>query len=192
MSAVIEPGVAASTSAPAGGDPQPHPAGTLPAGAPGRVVAFDGDTAVTASTFLRHVHGVAAQLNDVPFAGGRCAVNLCEDRYRFLVALCAVALRGQATLLPPSRAPAAVDEVLAGHAGAWSIGDTELGLPPPRYWCLPDRLPEADGDAFTPDADALAVVGFTSGSTGLPQAQPKRWGSFRDSTAQNIASLREL
>ena len=195
MSAVIETGVAASAAgapAPAHGERHPLPGGLLPAGEPGRIVAFDGDRAITVATFLRHVHGVAAQLRDVPFAAGRCAVNLCEDRYRFLVALCAVALRGQATLLPPSRAPAAVDEVLAGHADAWSIGDTELGFPPPRYWCLPDRLPEADGEAFAPDGDALAVIGFTSGSTGAPQPQPKHWGSFRASTAQNIAALCDL
>ena len=42
--------------------------------------------------------GVAAAL-----PAGRHVVNLCEDRYRFLVAFCAVALRGQTTLLPPAR-----------------------------------------------------------------------------------------
>ena len=158
----------------------------------GRVVAFDGTGAVTLGTFLRHVHGVAGQLRDVPFAAGRFAVNLCEDRYRFIVALCAVALRGQATLLPPSRAPAAVDEVLAGHPDAWTIGDTELGLPPPRYWCLPERLPEVGGGAFAPADEALAVVGFTSGSTGRPQAHSKTWGSFRASTGQNLRALQDL
>ncbi|HET8818464.1 MAG TPA: AMP-binding protein [Xanthomonadaceae bacterium] len=190
MSAIIESGGAVgavATPAAARGR-----AGPIPSGDPTRVVAFDGGGAVTAATFVRHVHGVVARLRDVPFAHGSCVVNLCEDRYRFLVALCAVALRGQATLLPPSRAPAAVDEVLAGNAGAWSIGDSEPGLPAPRHWCLPDQLPEADGDPFHPADDSLAVVGFTSGSTGAPQPQPKRWGSFRDSTAQNIAALRGL
>ena len=42
---------------------------------------------------------------------GRYAINLCEDRYRFLVAFCAAAVRGQTTLLPPSRAPAVIDQV---------------------------------------------------------------------------------
>ena len=152
-----------------------------------RVIAFDGTGAVTLATFLRHVHGVAALL-----PAGTHAVNLCEDRYRFLVALAAVAVRGQATLLPPSRAPAAVDEVLSTHPGAWTIGDTELGFPPPRYWCLPAQLPEADGTGFAPADDALAVVGFTSGSTGHPQPQHKTWGSFRTSTAQNVAALQDL
>ena len=159
----------------------------MPVGDPGRTVAFADGRAVSLGGFLRHVHGVAARLPE-----GRFAVNLCEDRYRFLVALCATALRGQATLLPPSRAPAAVDEVLAGHPGAWSLGDTELGLPPPDYLCLPDELPEADGGPLQLAGDALAVVGFTSGSTGRPQAHAKTWGSFRTSTAQNLDALRDL
>lgn len=159
----------------------------MPVGDPGRIVAIAGGQAVPLRRFLRHVHGVAAGLPD-----GRFAVNLCEDRYRFLVALCATALRGQATLLPPSRAPAAVDEVLAGHPGAWSLGDTELGLPPPGYRCLPDALPEADGEVLRLPGDALAVIGFTSGSTGRPQAHAKTWGSFRASTAQNLDALRDL
>lgn len=158
-----------------------------PRGDADRIIAFDGTGAVTLATFLRHVHGVAAQLPT-----GTHVVNLCEDRYRFLVALAAVAVRGQATLLPPSRAPAAVDEVLSTHPDGWTIGDTELGFPPPRYWCLPAQLPEADGAAFAPADDALAVVGFTSGSTGHPQPQHKTWGSFRTSTAQNLVALQDL
>ena len=184
MSAVIDPDpVALPGTAPrAACAPSP-----MPVGDGDRIVAFDGQGAVSLRGFLRHVHGVAAGLPE-----GRYAVNLCEDRYRFLVALCAVALRGQATLLPPSRAPAAVDEVLAAHAGAWSIGDVELGLPPPQYHCLTGRLPEADGGPFAPPGDALAVIGFTSGSTGRPQAHPKTWGSFRASTTQNLHALRDL
>ena len=184
MSAMIEPGGATPGASRAPGG---LPGRLLPVGPGERVVAFDGTGAVTLAAFLRHVRGVAARLPD-----GRHAVNLCEDRYRFLVALCAVALRGQATLLPPSRAPAAVDEVLAAYPGAWSIGDTELGLPPPGYWCLPEHLPGADGGAFAPADDALAVVGFTSGSTGVPRAHPKTWGSFRTSTARNLEALADL
>src|SRR5690606_39672646 len=49
--------------------------------------------------------------------------NLCEDRYRFLVAFCAVAVRGQANLLPPSRTRAAIDEVRAQYPDSYCIGD---------------------------------------------------------------------
>ena len=73
-----------------------------------RRIVWEGESPVSLQTFLAQVRGVAAAL-----PAGRHAVNLCEDRYRFLVAFCAVALRGQVTLLPPSRAPAVVTDVLA-------------------------------------------------------------------------------
>lgn len=186
MSAVIEAGPADSSAAEAG-PANRRAASPVPAGAPGRIVAFDGSRAISLAAFLAHVHGVAAQLPDGPFA-----VNLCEDRYRFLVALCAAALRGQATLLPSSRAPAAVGEVLAAHPGAWCIGEAGVAPRPPRFHPLPAQLPEAEGGTFAPDDDAVAVIGFTSGSTGRPQPNPKTWGSFRVSTAQNLAALGDL
>ena len=61
-----------------------------------RTLILDDNGPVALGTFLAQVRAVAAAL-----PSGRHAVNLCEDRYRFLVAFCAVALRGQTTLLPP-------------------------------------------------------------------------------------------
>src|SRR5690606_1789439 len=59
-------------------------------------------------------------------------------------------------------------------------------------WRLPGRLPERPGAPPVVDPDALAVVGFTSGSTGSPLAYPKTWRSFGASTAQNLGMLRAL
>ena len=133
------------------------------------------------------MHGLAAALPP-----GRHAINLCEDRYRFLVAFCAVALRGQTTLLPPSRAPAVIDDELQRHADSYCLGDQALAPLPPRYWRMPDVLPQADGPVPRIHDDALVAIGFTSGSSGAPQANPKTWRSFRSSTAQNLAALQDL
>lgn len=173
MSAVIHAGTA--------------PVSSLATGEPTRAVAFDRDGAVPLARFLAHVHGVAAML-----PAGVHAINLCEDRYRFLVAFCAVLARGQTSLLPPSRAPAAVDEVLAQHPDSYCIGDAALAPAPTRYVPLPARLPVQDGAMPLIADDALAAIGYTSGSTGRPQANPKTWGSFRRSTAQNLAALADL
>jgi acyl-coenzyme A synthetase/AMP-(fatty) acid ligase len=120
------------------------------------------------------------------------AINLCEDRYRFLVAFCAAAVRGQVTLLPHSRAAAVVDEALAAHPGSYCLGDRPLLPQPPHYHCLPATLPQADGDALTIEAEALVAIGFTSGSTGQPRPNPKHWHAFEASTAQNLAALADL
>jgi acyl-coenzyme A synthetase/AMP-(fatty) acid ligase len=166
----------------------PEPAPTLPllVGAPSRVVAWRDGRAVTVATFLAHVRQVAASL---PEAGS--AVNLCEDRYAFLVAFAALVVRGQTNLLPPSRAAHAVDEVMASHPGAYAIGELALDPAPAGY----RRMPVLDDAAVPPDdvpgipADAVVAIGYTSGSTGKPKPNVKTWGSFVASNAGNASML---
>lgn len=159
----------------------------LAAGPLSRTIAFDGHGRIALETFLAEVRGVAAMLPDAA-----CAVNLCEDRYRFLVAFCAVALRGQINLLPPSRAPAAVAEVIALHPDSYCVSDAVFAAAPPRLHTLPEHLPRLDGPMPLVDADAVAMIGFTSGSTGTPTANPKTWDSLHASTRQNIEALAHL
>lgn len=167
-------------------------------GSPSRAIAFGADGVVTAGAFLAHVRGVAALLPDAPFA-----LNLCEDRYRFLVAFCAVAMRGQTTLLPPARTRGAIDDVRARHPHSYCIGDRDdcgcdaehavTHTPaPPHYVRLPDTLPACDGDVPAIALDALVAIGFTSGSTGVPAANPKTWATFHAGTLQNLAALADL
>ncbi len=162
----------------------------LTAGDAARLFAFDGTRSVPLAQFAREVRGVAALLPEA-----RCALNLCEDRYRFIVALCAAALRGQTTLLPPSRAPAVVAEVLARHGDSYALADvsahagTAEACESPRLWRLPAVLPQGEGDALRIPEDLLVAIGYTSGSTGRPRPNPKTWMSFRASTAQNLAAL---
>ncbi|HVR81984.1 MAG TPA: AMP-binding protein [Luteimonas sp.] len=152
-----------------------------------RVIAFGPDGAVSLATFLCQVRALAAVL-----PAGRHAINLCEDRYRFLVAFCAVAVRGQITLLPPSRAPLVIADKLQRHADSYCLGDSALQPEPLPYLRLPDMLPAHDGEPLLLDDNALAAIGFTSGSTGEPMPNPKTWRSFRASTAQNLAALQDL
>ena len=156
-------------------------------GAHTRLFAYAHGQAVAQERFEREVRALAAAL-----PAARHAINLCEDRYRFLVAFCAAALRGQTTLLPSSRAPAVVDDTYAQHADSYCLGDGALDPPPPRYWRLPEVLPQADGPAPGIAAQALVAIGFTSGSTGQPKPNPKTWQAFRASTAQNLAALHDL
>nr|WP_305805791.1 AMP-binding protein [Stenotrophomonas sp. YIM B06876] len=148
-----------------------------------RVAGIDVDL----RTFLAHVHGLAALLPE-----GRHAINLCEDRYRFLVAFCAVALRGQVNLLPPSRAIAVVADVQRRYAETWCVGDSALDPAPPGYFRLPATLPQAQGPMPWLEENRCVAIGFTSGSTGAPAPNPKTWGSLQTSTAQNLQALQDL
>nr|WP_225737583.1 AMP-binding protein [Dyella acidiphila] len=155
-----------------------------------RVIAVHEGDVITAAQFLAHVERVAALLPEAS-----AAVNLCEDRYAFMVAFCAIALRGQANLLPPSRAPHAVEEVMAAHPGCHVVGDRPLAPAPERYHALPELALDAAvaTPAAWPSIPALqtAVVGYTSGSTGSPRPNAKTWGSLDASTAGNLRMLQQ-
>jgi len=153
---------------------------------PDRVFAWRNGRAVPVAKFLADVRAVAASLPSACYA-----VNLCEDRYAFLVAFCAVASRGQTNLLPPSRAPHAVDEVLAGHPGSYAIGETPREGQPAHYVRVALDADAIDADLTVPelDADQIVAIGFTSGSTGQPKANPKTWSSVQASSAHNARTL---
>ncbi|NII10836.1 AMP-binding protein [Oleiagrimonas sp. C23AA] len=153
-----------------------------------RTVAWHRGQAVSAARFLAHVEAVAAQLPEA-----RHAVNLCADRYAFLVAFCAILRAGQTNLLPPSRAPQAVDEVMAAHPGSYALGEATLEPAPSGYVHLPELAdpPEAMRPVAVPMIDAahVAAIGYTSGSTGRPKPNIKTWGSFHASNRGNLAPL---
>lgn len=160
-------------------------AGELP-----RTLAWRDGQPISAAQFIAHVEQVAALLPNAT-----AAVNLCEDRYAFLVAFCAIALCGQTNLLPSSRAPQAVDEVMATHPGSYALGDQLLDPAPLGYRQLPTLelaapIMESLEWPMIP-ADQVVAIGYTSGSTGTPKANPKTWRSFHASTAGNLRMLRE-
>lgn len=158
---------------------------------PDRALVRRDSGTVSAAQFLAHVQAIADALPAAP-----AAVNLCEDRYAFLVTFCALALRGQMNLLPSSRAPHAIDEVMLAHPGCYAIGEQVLDPMPPGYWCLPSLgsalpLPAAPLPPSIP-AQQVVAVGYTSGSTGTPSANAKTWASFHASTAGNLGMLHRM
>jgi acyl-coenzyme A synthetase/AMP-(fatty) acid ligase len=158
---------------------------------PARVLAWRDGNVVSAAQFLAHVHAVATRL---PMA--TAAVNLCEDRYSFMVAFCAIVLRGQTNLLPSSRAQQAVDEVMAAHPGCYALGEQALDPAPSGYRQLPplEVTPMLEPGAMWPmiPADQVVAIGYTSGSTGTPSANGKTWRSFHASNAGNLTMLQAL
>lgn len=160
-------------------------------------IAFDAEGLIGRARFLADVAAAAAVLPEAP-----AVVNLCEDRYRFLVAFAAAAARGLTTLLPPSRTPSAIAEVLAQYPGSACLAESAPDPAPPRLVLLP--APARGSAQASPDpaamdlakaavdADAIALVAFTSGSTGTPKPNPKTWASVACSTARNHAVLADL
>ena len=65
---------------------------------PDEPIAWRGGRCVSAGEFLAHVRALAERL-----PRRRHLLNLCDDRYRFLVALGAALANGQITLLVPNQ-----------------------------------------------------------------------------------------
>jgi acyl-coenzyme A synthetase/AMP-(fatty) acid ligase len=130
---------------------------------------------VSASAFLASAASLANRL-----APAGEIVNLCENRYRFLVAFAAAVLRGRTTLLPSSHAPSAVAEMVATFPGCCVLNDALV---------IGGWSSQASGQADLP-ADFVAAIGHTSGSTGKPAPHAKSWGDLCATTALNAAAIR--
>lgn len=150
-----------------------------------RCVAWRDGVGVSAGEFLAHVDQVARQLPD-----GAHVVNLCRDRYAFLVAFCAVLVRGQSNLLPPSHAPQDVADIAARYADCYSLGEQAPSSAAVQHVDMPPLARNARATEIPRIAtDHVAAIGHTSGSTGTPQASVKTWGSYAASTAGNLTAL---
>jgi len=162
------------------------PLALLTVAEPDRVFAWRDGHALPVSRFLADVHAVAASLPSACYA-----VNLCEDRYAFLVGFCAVVTRGQTNLLPPSRAVHAIEEVLAGHPGSYALGDAPRDGISAHYVQIRLDAHAAAAASEVPqiDGEQIVAIGFTSGTTGQPKANPKAWSSVQASSAHNTRTL---
>ncbi len=133
-----------------------------------------GGEVVTCEQFLLHVAATAACLPE-----RRYALNLCSDRYHFLVAFAAALVRGQISLLSSDHSPRWLEQLAASYPEAYTIGDG--GDPIPGFEHAPLVLPEHRHGAvdvpLIPATQTAAVVA-TSGSTGAPMLHRKPWSSL--------------
>ncbi|NIE65457.1 AMP-binding protein [Burkholderia sp. Ax-1719] len=145
---------------------------------PRQVIAWCDGSPVTVRAFLAEVARVAAALPP----GGH-VFNVCRDRYRFAVSLCAALVTGRISLLPSTHTPEMVRQLASFAPDAFCLHDTAectIDLPRFRYPDAPLTTAEPDEDApfEIPQIDAARVMAyvFTSGSTGAPVPHRKTWG----------------
>src|SRR5680860_1502173 len=123
---------------------------------------------VSRQAFVTDLKRVARALQPQHFA-----VNLCEDRYLFLVAFAAALSGGKTNLLPPSRARQAMQDITAAYPHHQTLRDTDIEA----AFCTEARVIE---DSAMPMIahDHVAAIAFTSGSTGKARAHAKPWGEL--------------
>ncbi len=142
---------------------------------PHNTVAWYKGQSMNAQTVLSHVQFISNQLPPK-----RYVINLCQDRYAFLIGLAASLCQDQITLLPPNRSPKTLQLLCHEYPDSYHLTDG------------PDQIAGSEG--FTLNIDAIplivssetlqfpdsqiAAIAFTSGTTGTPQPNPKSWGSM--------------
>lgn len=139
-----------------------------------QAVAVKNGKIIDRATFLRQVYNLAAGLPQHQYA-----INLCEDRYHFLVAFAAAIVKGQCNLLPPSHSAKTIEAVAADYEDCYCLLDHDfeaLALAKHQIQLKSSDVNEVEMDVPQIPEDHLAVIAFTSGSTGQPSANPKRWG----------------
>jgi len=140
-----------------------------------RVIALRKGVAITQVEFLADALAGAAALPDAAFA-----INLCEDRYNFLVAFAAAIIRGQTSLFPGSPATGSLESFAAAYPSPYVIHDGSLpaGTLPTHAVRFSGGGQAMRGDLPKVDVERIVAHAFSSGSTGTPQATLKSWKSL--------------
>ena len=140
-----------------------------------RVLAWENGHPITYGRFLSDVGALADLLPEKP-----TVINLADDRYRFLVGFAAALVRGQTTLLPPSRAPGALAQIAREYGASYCLVDGAEQVEQLPSYQIPKGTGSSTDNAKVPQIpiDHPALVAFTSGSTGSPHPHSKTWGSL--------------
>lgn len=143
---------------------------------------------ISVAEFISQVWALSRQLPEKTYA-----INLCENRYYFLLTFCAVIVRQQTNLLPGNRGLETQRLLAERYADCYIIQD---GLN--ELIALPsvdvrksdfDHCNRIEVEVPLIALDHLAAIAFTSGSTGEPQANLKSWHTFVASTAINAGYM---
>ncbi len=141
--------------------------------------------------FLAQVKKLATLL-----PSGTYAINLCGNRYTFLLAFCALLLREQTNLLPPNRNVQTQNRLAERYLNTYIIHDgveCEQSLPAINIQELDLRVGQEvlSEICVVPKVrlNHIAAIAFTSGSTGDSKPNIKSWHTFVESTQINISNM---
>ena len=134
---------------------------------------------VDVSEFLSDVIALADALPERSFA-----INICNDRYYFLVSFIAVIVRGQCNLLPANKKIVTQERLSYRYSNCYVIHDGTLPLSDQllNINCVPLLNGHNVSDqSISIATDQLSAMVYTSGSTGDSKPSPKTWGMLYQS-----------
>ncbi|MEX2489993.1 MAG: AMP-binding protein [Pseudomonadales bacterium] len=137
-----------------------------------RVIATDGTDTWTQEELLGTANALTEMLGE-----GKHVINLCQNRYHFLLGFVAGILSGKITLLPPTSQELSITGLLGQYPGTTVLTDTDTDFE--GFKCVDLRKLNLDCRPVTVpniDTDQPVAIAFTSGTTGTPMPHPKPWG----------------
>ncbi|WP_250515875.1 AMP-binding protein [Caballeronia sp. INDeC2] len=141
---------------------------------PDQTIAWRDGAPVTVRAFLADVQTLADALPEA-----RHVFNVCTDRYRFTVSLCATLVAGKTSLLPSTHTPEMVRALASFAPDAFCLHDNDdCAIDLPRFRYPQSAASDVAREANVPHIDGARVAAyvFTSGSTGVPVPHRKTWG----------------
>lgn len=149
-------------------------------------IAWRKKSAITVSQFLADVAALANLLPE-----GQHVLNVCRDRYHFAVGFAAALVSNKVSLLPPTHTVEMVQRLQAFAADVFCLHDNvdcDIALP---KLCYPQNSAVQTSFEQIPliDAQQVAAIVFTSGSTGAPLPHIKSWGSLVHNVQAQAESL---
>ena len=135
---------------------------------------------VTCANYLYDVNQLKSQLNDSNYL-----INLCRNRYYFTVVLGAALLSKKILLLPHNDAPQTITDLKVQYPQSQILVDNDLNINTERNnpaWQTSIRPRLAK--------EQLAVIAFTSGSTGTPTQWHHYWGDLVTHAHDTAAGLK--
>ena len=156
---------------------------------------------ISAGRFAVDVLQLAARIK-AEMPGRRHVLNICSDRYRFIVGFTAALLADCINLLPSAQAAETVRQMREFAPDLFCIedgGDNSLPIPSDLPALNLEAIGQGNGDADaeahalaalpTIPSEQIAAYVFTSGSTGTPLPHHKTWGGLVRNAAAAIAQL---
>ena len=152
---------------------------------------FDHTGVVNVKLFLQHVSELVELL---PPNYEHC-INLCHNRYLFMLTFCAVITRKQTNLLPSNKNTLTQKNLAERYAKSYIVSDSDIKLAADIDSVSLNNLTlsvvkgEDHFDVPSVELNHVAAICFTSGSTGDAKAIVKHWHTFVESTKINSAYM---
>jgi acyl-coenzyme A synthetase/AMP-(fatty) acid ligase len=153
---------------------------------------------ISRADFFAHALSLSQQLPAQTYA-----INLCQDRYLFMVAYLAVLLRQQITLLPANQATKTIARLLTTYQHSYCLSDIKTADNRTFIvdWDLLTQFSNADLTGFKNlsglnekpfpriNIHDTVSISFTSGSTGEPKAISKTWAEFQQAAELALTAV---